>query len=320
MAIEGQSQPSYWCGQQLRIQRVSPTGEATEVQLDQPFALVGSHADCDVHVDDASVDARTLFVCATASGVVVVVLSSRAKKAGQAYRVPADRRIPLGKWSLSFSAEPSDQPAPTPPDRSFLYCLTWKSDSVRRYVQLRPDYPLILGRRRPAGIVLADNRMSSLHCAVLRSGDGCWAVDLSSTNGTWSGGERRRVHRVGRDRSFVVGNQRVHFTQLYSHTKEQELSAEVLDLRDRIERMQRCQIETIEDATVQQAALLASLRGTQDQLTMQRARLEGGSREAGGDSSEPAIAHRRAGKRLGVSAARVGGPRRLEVVDGRFQT
>ena len=273
VAIERQAQPSYWCGQRLRVRKVSPAGESFDLQLDQPFAVVGSHPDCDVQVDEASVDDRTLFVCATAAGVVVVVLSPRAKKAGQTYRLPQGRKIPLGPWLLSFSMEADDNDT-SPVENTPLHCLTWKTDFGRHYVQLRHEYPLIIGRRRPAGIVIEDDRLSSLHGAVLRSRDRCWAIDLSSTNGTWSGGVRRRVHAIDRDKSFVVGKQRIHFTQLFAHTREGELSSQVRDLRGRIASMHQCQLETVEDATVQQAGLLASLRSTQDQVAAQRERFE----------------------------------------------
>lgn len=60
---------------------------------------------------------------------------------------------------------------------------------VRRH-RLAPGRPLVLGRRPPADLVLADAEVSGSHCRLVPGVDGVTVVDLGSTNGSFLDGQR----------------------------------------------------------------------------------------------------------------------------------
>lgn len=274
VAIEGQERIDFWSDQQLRVSVTTPQGDSRLVELDQPFALVGSHPDCDVCVDQHVLDPRTLLVCASSTGLVAVVLSTRAKKAGQAFRLPEHQQVPLGPCHVSFASVPASGERVGQPEDATVYSLTWKTSSGRHYAQLRQECPLIVGRKPPAAIQVADDRLSSLHCAVIRKDQRCWVIDLLSRNGTSSGGQRRRIHELSLDKSFVAGHQRMYFTALVPELLQRELQSSHDQLQAMLDQTSQHLREAIEDAAVQQANLLASLRGTQDQFIAQRSQFD----------------------------------------------
>ena len=137
---------------------------------------------------------------------------------------------------------------------------------------------MVIGRKSPSAIALDDDRMSATHCCLIRSGDRCWAIDLASTNGTLSGGQRRTVHQIPLDKSLVLGSQRVHYVRLTKQTDDRDWQGIANGLQEQLERVERSHRETIEDATIQQAGLLASLRLVHDQQAAEQQRFDTESR------------------------------------------
>jgi len=52
------------------------------------------------------------------------------------------------------------------------------------------DDPIIVGSREPAGLIVADEHISRLHCRFEKGPEGVHVKDLGSRNGTWLGGHK----------------------------------------------------------------------------------------------------------------------------------
>jgi diguanylate cyclase (GGDEF)-like protein len=74
----------------------------------------------------------------------------------------------------------------------------------RRY--LVGGKPLLLGRDEDCDVPLHDPSVSRRHAQVEASGDGCYAVDLNSTNGTFVNDRRIGRHRLGDGDYLRIGS------------------------------------------------------------------------------------------------------------------
>ena len=84
----------FWTPQNLSIKLKGADGARTW-NLGQPYALLGSHAQCDVVIDDPTVSARALLLLATRHGIRGVVLSAGAKKDGRVIQVVPNQPLKL---------------------------------------------------------------------------------------------------------------------------------------------------------------------------------------------------------------------------------
>jgi len=62
----------------------------------------------------------------------------------------------------------------------------------------QPGASLVIGRRLPADVVLADSYVSGQHARLRYDGDGWWLEDLHSRNGTFLNGRRLAPDQPGR--------------------------------------------------------------------------------------------------------------------------
>ncbi len=260
----------FWSNTYLTFNVTAPGGVCEQYVLRQPFATLGSKSDCDVVIDDAQVKPRSLFVWQTSSGMQAIVLAAKSRRLGRVFRVEPDHPISVRKWTVSISTtsadegktieaeEPSSLRNGSEPDS--IHCLTWKSKIGRQYLQLPNERMFVVGRKKPANLILDDDRLSSAHCGVMRVGQELWAVDLGSSNGTWSRSERHRVHEIKIDKSICVGSQRLHFTRLITEHGQHTVTGKLDSLQQVADELRSNLTAAHNDATQQRTALLASLR------------------------------------------------------------
>jgi two-component system, NtrC family, response regulator AtoC len=87
-----------------------------------------------------------------------------------------------------------------------LSLVVYHTDGVETAL-LSPGAPLVVGRRAPSDLAVADGSLSRTHARFTPQEDGHVLVeDLSSTNGVWVGGKRVPSARVRPGEDIVLGN------------------------------------------------------------------------------------------------------------------
>lgn len=214
------------------------------IEMQQPYALVGSHERCDIVLPDASIANRALLLIATSKGTRAIILSERSKRSGTILTVKPDRPLKVGPYTLQVEANTAEvatdttteDPTPSTTEQTgsesnehetppAVHTLTWKEQTVRKYAQLADQRPLIIGRKAPSHVRIQDNQFSGVHCCAFRAGNRMWIIDLASTNGVSVSSKPIQCSEVRTGKSFRVGSIRVHYTQL--HTEEATASLQL---------------------------------------------------------------------------------------------
>lgn len=214
------------------------------IEMQQPYALVGSHERCDIVLPDASIANRALLLIATSKGTRAIILSERSKRSGTILTVKPDRPLKVGPYTLRVEANTAEvatdttteDPPPSTTEQAgsesnehetprAVHTLTWKEQTVRKYAQLADQRPLIIGRKAPSHVRIQDNQFSGVHCCAFRAGNRMWIIDLASTNGVSVSSKPIQCSEVRTGKSFRVGSIRVHYTQL--HTEEATASLQL---------------------------------------------------------------------------------------------
>jgi hypothetical protein len=181
---------SYWCAEQLVVRVAGPEGER-EVVLEQPFALVGTHARADVVLEAPGVHKRALLLVAMERGIYCVHLDVEQAASDVPGRwLVNDDSIELGPFRLTArvaSGEPLAQPEWNPqrarsaPPIPVLHVFLDGILKDRRRVR----HPLVLvGRRPQCSLRLLGQVVSSFHCLLYWCDQRLWCIDLASSNGT----------------------------------------------------------------------------------------------------------------------------------------
>lgn len=226
----------FWSPQHLSISVRGPNGERTET-VPQPYVLLGSNAACDVVLESPKIPGRSLLFVATPKGIRGMVLSPTSKKSGKLLKLDADQPWRIRDYEVRVHADPLRyESEPQAADEQSVFAVTWKSGSTRHYAQLNEFHPILIGRQYPSHVIADCDRMSSVHCCLYRCGEEIWAVDLGSTNGTHLAGESIRCDRVPLEKSIRVGRQRFHVLRLHTEDVPRQLSREVRDLQDQVQR------------------------------------------------------------------------------------
>lgn len=181
---------SYWCDEKLAVRVTGPAGEQ-EISLDQPFALIGSHARAHIVLSGPEVRKRALLLVAIEGGIYVAYLDvEQADPDARGRWLTDGEAIQLGPYTLHArlasgqalqlpSAHPQNQRSPVPIPVLHIYCGALLKD--RRRVR----YPLVLiGRRPQCALRLLGEIVSSYHCLLFWCEQRLWCIDLASSNGT----------------------------------------------------------------------------------------------------------------------------------------
>lgn len=235
---------SHWNSPNLSLSLRGPDGETT-IELEQPYAIVGSDPKCHVVAESSKVASRALLFLSTRNGVRAIVLSLNAKQPGRLMKVEPDRPLKLHSFEITAATSAPESPnesrhsdlvsSQASPDT--IFAVTWKTDKTRRFVQLADSVPTLVGRKSPATILLDNDRSSGLHCCLVRVGESLWVIDLLSRNGTVVSGVPASCSQLELGKSFVIGSQRLHFVRLHTDQIVSELEESNLEVRSAAERI-----------------------------------------------------------------------------------
>lgn len=172
--------------------------EATRWTLPLPFALIGREERADVRLDDASVSHRHAYLQMVSGRLWCVDLGSRTGLQGENGRLAASALLPnqtirIGPYALrtvedEMPASPPLNPLTSAADdlaRLPRIALDFHSGTAREKMWL-VDRPLTLvGRAAFCKIRLHSSMVSRVHCALLNTPGGLWAIDLLGREGTY---------------------------------------------------------------------------------------------------------------------------------------
>ncbi len=243
-----------WSAFCLRLTRWDGS-EPQVVLVPRPVALIGSHAGCDLVLDDPAVPKRCYCLVVTSRGLYgSTLLSGQTKSQPSSFRrVSVRRTIRLGRFRfraeiVDADGQPLSLEALPSPLRQECGTIRWFQYGASHAVELQAERPLLIGRHAPCHVRPDDATLSSVHCLVYREADQLWVVDLCSSNGTWV--RRRRVTHAAIEsgRSWKIGRTRLRWFPTQTPTEESEgaeLSSETT--RDSAEEIISAQQSQIED-------------------------------------------------------------------------
>ena len=194
------TQANYWCDQGLVITVDGPGGRRT-VEIDKPYARLGSHDSSEVLIPDKRISRRRFYFHATDDGVFCVNFSHLKKTANQSRGwLDPDDKIKMGPYRISAelagsaAARPRSKTMPdleardTAAEPRPLLAMSIKGKEVdEREVKRQLT---VLGRRVPSTLRITSYSVSSAHCVLYWNSGVLWVVDLFSVNGTRLQGRR----------------------------------------------------------------------------------------------------------------------------------
>jgi len=209
----------YWCDHRLTIQVQGPDGTRT-VNLEQPFARVGSHRRSDVLLEGEDVPKHGLFLLAVEDGIFCIGLTSGRDGQSQRRWLGADDEVAVGGYRLRVEYAGGDSQAGNL-DRAALDekgtadlpvpVIDVLVNGQRRAVHRCYRQLTIIGRSHPSCLRLKSGLISATHVALVWVRGRCWAIDLLSANGTKKRGQRFDVARLRRGRSLQLGEVALRF-------------------------------------------------------------------------------------------------------------
>jgi FHA domain len=190
----------YWCDKGLVITVEGPDGRR-RVEVDKPFARLGSHKSSEVLIPDEQTSRQKFYFHATDDGVFCVNLSHSKKTADKSRGwLNPDDTIKMGPYRISAQlagnadARPRSKTQPdlearnTAAEPRPLLAMSIKGKEVdEREVKRQLT---VLGRRVPSTLRITSYSVSSAHCVLYCSSSVLWVVDLFSVNGTRLQGKR----------------------------------------------------------------------------------------------------------------------------------
>ena len=219
-------QLDYWCSRSLVITVEGPDGRQ-RVEVDKPFARLGSHELSEVLIPDKSISRRRLYFHATDDGVFCVDLAHN--KSGTSLRgwLRMDDGIKLGPyriWAQLGSPAASEvwpqgetmadlEAKETAAEPQPVLVMSIKGKEVaRRYLTRQLT---VLGRRSPSTLRITSHSVSASHCVLYWKSDVLWVVDLFSGNGTRLQGRPIDVARISPGESLKIGPAELHFVDMF---------------------------------------------------------------------------------------------------------
>ena len=194
------TQSKYWCDKGLVITVDGPDGRR-RVEVDKPFARLGSHKSSEVLIPDKRISRRRFYFHATDDGVFCVNFSHLKSAVDQSrgWLDPNDT-IKMGAYRVSAQlagpaeAQPPSKNRPdleardTAAEPRPVLAMSIKGKEVdEREVRRQLT---VLGRRVPSTLRITSYSVSSTHCILYWNSGVLWVVDLFSVNGTRLRGRR----------------------------------------------------------------------------------------------------------------------------------
>jgi pSer/pThr/pTyr-binding forkhead associated (FHA) protein len=205
----------YWFDAGLVVTVVGPDG-SHEIQVDKPFARIGSHKQAEVAIGDASVPRRSHYLHATRDGILWVRLSKSvaADEPRRGWLGPGEQ-IVIGNYRLSarMTIEPEegelaeDQAAPFPT----MSVMTKGREVGSRELAHRLT---VVGRDSPSSIRITSRYVSAAHTILAWNNGQLWAIDAISGNGTFVEGEQIEAAAMELGDAIRLGNVDVVFAAL----------------------------------------------------------------------------------------------------------
>lgn len=189
---------------QLDLKRRGDSSPAQRYRFPQGFAVVGSHAECQLRLDDPAVPSRSLYVQQLSDRVVVVPLAN-VKHAGSAQSGrmidwPAGRPIKLGPFLLTrpeietagdehAAAENVPSPMFAEPAAAWEIANVKGDESACRVRHVRHPVTLI-GRGSMCRFRMIHESIAEVHASLVVLPEGLQVIDLCGTEGIYVNGRR----------------------------------------------------------------------------------------------------------------------------------
>jgi pSer/pThr/pTyr-binding forkhead associated (FHA) protein len=196
-----------WCERGILVSVRDFNGNLTTVQVDKPFARIGTDYRSDVVLEEGDVPSRAVYLHATDDGVYYRRLVPRERgDAPSSGWLSPDRFIQIGDYTLAASLTGSDESVNH--SRLDLRRRRYSADEAPRIRIQRVGLKgpavehccrrpfTIVGRSNPSAIRLKRPMVSRCHCVLFWDGRELWAVDLLSANGTLLDGRPVEGQRV----------------------------------------------------------------------------------------------------------------------------
>ncbi|MFM9117408.1 MAG: FHA domain-containing protein [Planctomycetota bacterium] len=202
-----------WCERRLVV-RVQSVHGARTLDLQQPFAVVGSDPAADIQLADDAVARRRWYLHAVDEGLFAIDLTTTDGRSDAVGRwVGPEEELEVGPFRLTVQLTPT--PAGPPPRHK----LTARERAIasRPLMEVARDGETLITRHWSRRLALAgtapvcrirfDSRsVSAVHCALYWDDQRLWVIDLVSDQGTVCHGERRRVAALSLGDACGIGN------------------------------------------------------------------------------------------------------------------
>ena len=211
------TQPDYWCNRGLAITVQGPDSRQ-RIEIDKPFARLGSHDLSEVLIPDKGVARRKLYFHATDDGVFFVDLTRVASATSRPrgwlspddciklgpYRVWAELIPPAAGQGGPRGETPADLEANgTAAEPQPVLIMSVKGKEIARRDLTRQL--TVIGRRSPSTLRVISRSVSATHCVLYWESGVLWVVDLLSGNGTRLQGQRIEVAQFPPAASLKIG-------------------------------------------------------------------------------------------------------------------
>lgn len=220
--------PEFWSTDSLLVTVNGPEGQSTFV-IEKPYARVGSHASSEVVLSGPGVEARTLYLHATAEGIFCIRLQATVQGGiGAGTWLKGNEGLRVGPYELHVRMQ---RQLTSPPPQVGLtawgsappplpVCEISSDEKVIDKRRFRARLNLV-GRRRELALQLLGQQVSSCHCALFWDSGKLWCIDLLASNGTLLNGQSIECAEVQIDDSLSIGEFFVTFKRLSRSTPRQ---------------------------------------------------------------------------------------------------
>ncbi|MBI3468492.1 MAG: FHA domain-containing protein [Planctomycetes bacterium] len=203
-----------WCERGILVSVRDPDGNVKSVQLEKPFARIGSDYRSDVVLEDGDIPSRAVYLHATEEGIYYRRLVPREQGAASSGWLASGQFIRIGGYHVAASLPGQDEGSTPLPD--LRRCRYPADESPRIRIQRAGlkgpavehtcRRPLtIVGRSRPSAVRLKRPLVSRCHCVLFWDQRDLWAIDLLSANGTLLDGSLIDCQRVLPDQVLQLG-------------------------------------------------------------------------------------------------------------------
>lgn len=174
----------------------------------QPFALIGRDDRADLRLDHEQVSRRHAYLQVINGCVFAIDLDSRTGIGSAGWLRPGDALM-VGPFTIRLISpgneggrDESSAPSPlqarsTPQDGLPSISLEFQSGSSGQSVWRMSQALVLVGKSNQCKVRLLDPSISKVHCALIRTSEGLWVLDLLSRIGITVNGEATRWVRLG---------------------------------------------------------------------------------------------------------------------------